>query len=48
MRYSRNVTRIHFAISISLQQTNTADMLDFAVDYIKELEKQVKVYPTEF
>ncbi|XP_016448128.1 uncharacterized protein LOC107773192 isoform X1 [Nicotiana tabacum] len=25
------------------KQTNTADMLDFAVDYIKELEKQVKI-----
>ncbi|XP_019240993.1 PREDICTED: transcription factor bHLH130-like isoform X2 [Nicotiana attenuata] len=29
--------------SIAERQTNTADMLDFAVDYIKELEKQVKI-----
>jgi hypothetical protein len=29
--------------SIALQQTNTADMLDLAVDYIKELQDQVKV-----
>lgn len=27
-----------------MQQTNTADMLDLAVDYIKDLQKQVKVY----
>lgn len=26
-----------------LQQTNTADMLDLAVEYIKDLQKQVKV-----
>jgi hypothetical protein len=26
-----------------LQQTNTSDMLDLAVDYIKELQMQVKV-----
>lgn len=25
------------------QQTNTADMLDLAVDYIKDLQKQVQV-----
>ena len=27
-----------------LQQTNTADMLDLALDYIKDVQKQVKVY----
>ncbi|KAA8515701.1 hypothetical protein F0562_018688 [Nyssa sinensis] len=27
------------------KQTNTADMLDLAVEYIKDLQKQVKVYP---
>lgn len=26
------------------QQTNTSDMLDLAVSYIKDLQKQVKVY----
>lgn len=26
-----------------MQQTNTADMLDLAVDYIKGLQKQYKV-----
>jgi hypothetical protein len=26
-----------------LQQTNTADMLDLAVDYAKDLQKQIKV-----
>jgi hypothetical protein len=31
------------ATPISLQQTNTSDMLDLAVDYIKELQEQVKV-----
>lgn len=35
------VSKIAFN-SIS-QQTNTSDMLDLAVDYIKELQKQVKV-----
>jgi hypothetical protein len=29
--------------SVSLQQTNTSDMLDLAVDYIKDLQKEVKV-----
>jgi hypothetical protein len=29
--------------SHSLQQTNTSDMLDLAVDYIKDLQQQVKV-----
>lgn len=27
----------------SLQQTNTADMLDLAVEYIKDLQKEVQV-----
>jgi hypothetical protein len=31
---------LHFRF---LQQTNTSDMLDLAVDYIKDLQKQVKV-----
>ena len=31
------------AQSVSVQQTNTADMLDLAVEYIKDLQKQVKV-----
>lgn len=29
--------------SVFLQQTNTSDMLDLAVDYIKDLQQQVKV-----
>lgn len=29
---------------LSVQQTNTADMLDLAVDYIKELQNEVQVY----
>lgn len=29
--------------SIYLQQTNTADMLDLAIEYIKDLQKQVEV-----
>lgn len=28
----------------SLQQTNTADMLDEAVEYVKFLQKQIQVY----
>lgn len=28
----------------SWQQTNTSDMLDLAVDYIKDLQKQFKVH----
>ena len=28
---------------LTTQQTNTADMLDLAVDYIKDLQKQAKV-----
>ena len=32
-----------YLLSDSLQQTNTSDMLDLAVDYIKDLQKQVKV-----
>ena len=28
---------------VSLQQTNTSDMLDLAVEYIKDLQNQVKV-----
>ena len=32
-----------------LQQTNTSDMLDLAVDYIKDLQRQVQVcYTNEF
>lgn len=31
-----------FVLLIS-QQTNTADMLDLAVEYIKDLQKQFKV-----
>lgn len=31
-------------VVLDSQQTNTADMLDLAVDYIKDLQKQVKVY----
>ncbi|RRT71410.1 hypothetical protein B296_00015714 [Ensete ventricosum] len=33
----------HIKAPIILQQTNTADMLDLAVDYIHDLQKQVKV-----
>jgi hypothetical protein len=36
-----------FLASRSLQQTNTSDMLDLAVDYIKDLQKQVKVRASE-
>jgi len=36
-------SRIDRCTSHSLQQTNTSDMLDLAVDYIKDLQKQVKV-----
>lgn len=28
----------------TLQQTNTADMLDLAVEYIKDLQTQVQVF----
>jgi len=28
---------------LNMQQTNTSDMLDLAVDYIKELKDQVEV-----
>lgn len=31
-------------VVLTLQQTNTADMLDLAVDHIKDLQKQVKVH----
>jgi len=33
-----------FFVFSSLQQTNTADMLDLAVEYIKDLQKQFKVW----
>lgn len=32
-----------FTTLVSLQQTNTADMLDLAVEYIKDLQKKVEV-----
>jgi len=31
-------------VSFFLQQTNTADMLDLAVEYIKGLQQEVEVY----
>lgn len=34
---------ISFCIHFNLQQTNTSDMLDLAADYIKDLQRQVKV-----
>jgi len=30
-------------VFLYLQQTNTADMLDLAIEYIKDLQKQVEV-----
>jgi len=34
---------MYLSSSIDMQQTNTADMLDLAVQYIKDLQEQVKV-----
>ena len=31
---------------LNMQQTNTSDMLDLAVEYIKELKGQVEVFIT--
>ena len=44
VNYGRLNNRINkLTTSVSLQQTNTADMLDLAVEYIKDLQNQVKV-----
>lgn len=37
------VTKIELPMLVFSQQTNTADMLDLAVEYIKDLQKQFKV-----
>ncbi|KAM3398284.1 transcription factor [Capsicum galapagoense] len=42
-RISERMRRLQELVPNMDKQTNTADMLDFAVDYIKELEKQVKI-----
>lgn len=40
--------KLMILVSVSCwQQTNTADMLDLAVDYIKDLQKQYKVFEEE-
>ena len=35
---------IDLSFSIFLQQTNTADMLEEAVEYVKFLQKQIQVF----
>lgn len=35
--------RVNILLFFPWQQTNTADMLDLAVDYIKDLQEQFKV-----
>ncbi|XP_060174155.1 transcription factor bHLH122-like isoform X1 [Lycium barbarum] len=42
MNVSRFYKKVDGCVSNPPKQTNTADMLDFAADYIKELETQVK------
>lgn len=38
-----NALRYNVVSLLFLKQTNTADMLDLAVDYIKDLQKQAQV-----
>ncbi|KAF0928041.1 hypothetical protein E2562_037372 [Oryza meyeriana var. granulata] len=42
-RISERIRKLQELVPNMEKQTNTADMLDLAVDYIKELQKQVKV-----
>ncbi|CAN4118069.1 unnamed protein product [Withania somnifera] len=42
-RISERMRKLQELVPNMDKQTNTADMLDFAVDYIKELETQVKI-----
>ncbi|KAK4358965.1 hypothetical protein RND71_021194 [Anisodus tanguticus] len=42
-RISERMRKLQELVPNMDKQTNTADMLDFAVDYIRELEKQVKI-----
>lgn len=42
-RISERMRKLQELVPNMDKLTNTADMLDFAVDYIKELEKQVKI-----
>jgi len=39
-----NALRYNVVSLLFLKQTNTADMLDLAVDYIKDLQKQAQVF----
>lgn len=41
--YFHLLCSMYLSSSIDMQQTNTADMLDLAVQYIKDLQEQVKV-----
>ncbi|CAN6211099.1 unnamed protein product [Urochloa humidicola] len=42
-KISERIRKLQELVPNSEKQTNTADMLDLAVDYIKDLQKQVKV-----
>lgn len=42
-RISERIRRLQELVPNMDKQTNTADMLDFAVDYIKELEEKIKL-----
>ncbi|KAJ9540462.1 hypothetical protein OSB04_026968 [Centaurea solstitialis] len=44
-RISERMRKLQELVPNMDKQTNTADMLDLAVDYIKELQKQVEVCP---
>ncbi|XP_062194169.1 transcription factor bHLH130-like [Phragmites australis] len=43
-RISERIRKLQELVPNMEKQTNTADMLDLAVDYIKDLQKQVKVF----
>jgi len=42
-KISERIRKLQELVPNMEKQTNTADMLDLAVDYIKDLQKQVKV-----
>ena len=45
--FTQNVAKTVSVYIWYMQQANTADMLDLAVDYIKELQKQSEVCLSE-
>ncbi|KAG0466246.1 hypothetical protein HPP92_017826 [Vanilla planifolia] len=46
-RISERMRKLQELVPNMDKQTNTADMLDLAVDYIKDLQRQVKMYLTK-